>query len=147
MQPGDIITVQLADEEKRPIELDMVEITISFFLKQKFRYAFGFGPTDQQGRVRVSYDDIEKQRLESLQVQPWDYQTTISECDNQITVTARSQVELDRALRYATSFNLGTIPSGVKWWAAANNAKIRCEPIDVSLSWGENLVFFLCCFL
>lgn len=58
MQPGDIITIQLADKERRPIGLDMVEITISFFLKQKFRYAFSFGPTDQQGRVRVSYDNI-----------------------------------------------------------------------------------------
>jgi hypothetical protein len=147
MQPGDIITIQLADEEKRPIGLDMVEITISFFLKQKFRYAFSFGPTDQQGRVRVSYDNIEEQRLESLKVQPWDYKTTIIECDSRITVATRSQAELDTAIKFATSFSLGTTPAGVRWWTTANNARIRCAPIDVSLSSGESTVFLPCAFL
>lgn len=147
MQPGDIITIQLADEEKRPIELDMVEITISFFLKQTFRYAFGFGPTDQQGRVRVSYDNIEKKRLESLMVQPWDYKTTIIECDNRIAVSTRSRAELDKAIKYATLFNHGTTPADVRWWTTANNARIRCASIDVSLSSGESIVFLPCSFL
>jgi hypothetical protein len=133
MQSGDIITIQFADEEKRPDELGMVEITTSFFLKHRFRYAFGFGPTDQQGRMRVSYDDIEEQRPASLKVQPWDYKTTTSECDSRITISTRTQVELEKAIECATLFNRGTTPAGVRWWTTANNARIRCTPIDVSL--------------
>lgn len=144
MKRGDSLVIQLVSRDGEVMRLPLVEVTVRFYLNERFRYAFTFGPTDNDGRVVVTYDDVEKQRLESLQVQPWDYKTTIDECDRRVTVTARSEAELKKAIEVATHFNHGATPADVKWWAESNNGRINCEPRDVALGSGVTTTNLSC---
>jgi hypothetical protein len=144
MKPSDVIFIQLLHTDGRVLELNMVQVAIGFFLHDVFRYEFTFGPTDDQGRLRVAYEDIERNRLESLRVQPWDYKTTLEECDRRIKISTDSQAELEKAIRIATSFNLGETPQHLRWWAKANNRMIQCEPVYAELRPGENVVQIPC---
>lgn len=59
----------------------------------------------------MSYDDVEKKRLQNLKAQPWDYKTRLEECDPVARISVPSQDELDGAAKIAASFNLGIVLS------------------------------------
>jgi hypothetical protein len=114
-----------------------LSISIDFFLHGNHRYGFRLGPTDDDGYLRVTYNDVEERRRANLKVQPWDYKTRLDECDLVVRMSVPTQDELDAAVRIATSFNMGVVPPEAEQWALANNRHVSCKEVDVQLVGGE----------
>src|ERR1043166_3024677 len=145
MKPHQVIEIQLVDHYGQAIQLKDVSISLDFFLRGAHRYGFRFGPTDERGHIRVSYDDVEQRRQRSLHAQPWDYKTTLDETDPKVNISVPSQDELQKAAKIATSFNLGTLPPDAAFWLRANNRQIMCQPVNIRLHDDGNIVVKLVC--
>jgi hypothetical protein len=145
MKPPQVIEVQLVDRSGRAIQLKDVSVSVDFFLHGAHRYGFRFGPTDEGGHIRVSYDDVERRRQMNLHAQPWDYKTTLDETDPKVQVSVPPQDELRKAAKIATSFNLGTLPPDAAFWLRANNDRITCQPADATLNDDDNILVTLVC--
>jgi hypothetical protein len=143
MKPQDVFDVQLVDVAGRPVQISEVSIRIDFFVRGRHRYGFRVGPTDKDGHARVTYEDIENRRLESLRAQPLDYKTRLEECDPTVRLSVPTRAELDSAVRIATSFNLGIVPPDAEQWMRANNHRVSCASIEVEIV-GEVTVDISC---
>jgi hypothetical protein len=144
MEPQQTIEVQLVDRSGRWIDLDGVSVSLDFFLHGKQRYGFRFGPTDHHGYLNLSYSDVERRRQINLKAQPWDYKTTLDETDPTVRVSVPSQGELENAAKIATSFNLGEVPPDAAFWLSANNSKIVCQAVDVTINSDKTIVNVVC---
>jgi hypothetical protein len=144
MKREQVIDLQLVSPDGQPIRVADVCVNIDFHLNEKYRYGFRLGPTDADGHLRITYDDIEGRRRRNLALQPWDYQTHLEDCDAKIQLAIPSQNELDEAARIATLFNLGIPPPEAAWWSHANNRNISCVPVTVVLDSGTVAVNMIC---
>lgn len=144
MKKGDVITAQLVDHRDAPIHLSGVEVTLSLFMRGQHRYSFGFGPTNEQGRLTITYDDVERERRASLAQQPWDYKTLLEECDPRVTLSVRSGDELAKAIDTARDWNAGVLPTELAWWTASQNGRIQCAAVDVDVLDGAIDVAIAC---
>jgi hypothetical protein len=112
-----------------PATIANVEIDVYFYLNQKQRYGFRGGFTDAQGCLSVTYDYLEKRRRKSSEYQPWDYQTSLDDCDPLVRVVIPSMAELVSAHETYKRFNAGVVsPEAAAWLSAANDA-VRALPV------------------
>lgn len=144
MKPQQTIEIQLVDHSGQTIDLEGVSVSLDFFLRGIHRYGFRFGPTDHHGRLHLPYSDVEQRRQMNLHAQPWDYKTALDETDTTVRLSVPSRDELQKAAKIATSFNLGDVPPDAAFWLQANNGKIECEPVDVTLDGDTTVVSIVC---
>jgi hypothetical protein len=121
-----------------------VFVDLTFFMKGKQRYGFRVGATDENGRLRIAYGDVEADRLGNLKVQPWDYKSILEDCDSGVVTSIPSAEKLQWASHVAKTFNLGEMPDWAKNWSKANNAKIKAEPAAVDLLQNHTEVYVPC---
>ena len=88
------IFLQLIDESNKPLALSNVIMVIHFFTNGNYRYGFKLPPTDNQGQLRISYDDIDAKRMESGSESLMDYNTPLADSDPQIRIEIPTDGEL-----------------------------------------------------
>ncbi len=119
MNTNQSILVLLVDSLGKEVRQENIFFTISFYLKGKYRYAFRVGGTNENGSLLITYDDVEKCRLDNLKLQSWDYKTTLNECDRQVKLSVPTKQELIKAYEISSRFNMGNQSSA--WLNAAND--------------------------
>lgn len=139
------IVLQLVDESNKPLALPNVIMVINFFTGGRHRYGFFLDPTDGQGRLRISYEDVETERRDNAKESLMDYNTPLTECDPQIQITIPTDEELKRSYEVATRWaGRGVTPNYAREWLTANNAKIRSTKVVAELGKNETVVLIPC---
>jgi hypothetical protein len=131
MKPGQSIQIQLTDERARPLRIDNIVVQVEFFTKGNYRYGFEAGRTDENGRLIVSYDDVEKQRHKSSMKNLMDHNTKLEECDPTVRLTILTEQEL-RLKRQKVGQFYEKEPDWAAIWPS--NAYIEAEATKVELS-------------
>jgi hypothetical protein len=144
MKTNQTLKIQLIDYLRTSLAIENVFIDLTFFLAGKERYGFRVGPTDRNGQLHVTYDDVEKARLRHLEVQPWDYKTKLEECDSRIRIEIPTAEELQSASVIAQTYNQGKMPQRAIDWLAGNNGRIKASPVEVEHTQSHTDVDILC---
>jgi hypothetical protein len=132
MTPNQSIEIQLVNGNGNPLAVANVLMNIYFFTKGNFRYSFGLGFTDENGRLHASYADIERSRRKNAEFWIMDYNTKLDDCDPQVKIFVPSEQYLreanERALRA-----FGEPPQWAKSWPANAHLKVNDEETYVEL--------------
>ncbi len=131
MKPGQSIQIQLTDERARPLRIDNIVVQIEFFTKGNYRYEFEAGRTDENGKLIVSYDDLEKQRYKSSMENLMDYNTKLEECDPTVRLAILTEQDL-RLKRQKVKQLYEKEPDWAAIWPS--NAYIEAEAKTIELS-------------
>jgi hypothetical protein len=130
MKPGQSINIQLTTGDKKPLPISDVLVLINLFTGGKYRYGFVAGRTDKEGRLIVSYEDIEKLRRANAQEFLMDYNTKLEDCDPFVQIVVPSEKDLlDRKEKVFQNF--GRTPEWAVIWPS--NAKVRSQENTVKL--------------
>lgn len=131
MQPGQVLQIELrhaANGEPAPIANVIVDVY--FHLNQRQRYGLRGGVTGPQGRLSLTYEDLERSRRRNAEHQPWDYRTRIEECDPLVRVVVPSKADLARAYEIAKNFANGAVPADAVSWLSAANDRVHAPPVS-----------------
>lgn len=131
MKPDQSIDVQLVDESGKPAAIYNVMINLSFFTKGNYRYGFSVGRTNLEGKLVVSYTDVEAIRQSNASYDLMDYNTRLEECDSRVEIVIDSENELrqryDSVLR-----SYGRAPTWASHWPS--NAAVLAQKKLVELA-------------
>ena len=132
MRPGQSIRIRLKDREGNVVALKSVLIHIEFFMHGSYRYGFAAGRTDHEGRLVVSYGDLEEQRRRYSLTNLMDYNTRLEDCDPTVNLSILSEEELcSRRQKAAQAY--GKDPEWAKTWPS--NAQVQAQATTVELSY------------
>jgi hypothetical protein len=130
MKPGQVLQIELRQAANdKPAAIANVIVDVYFHLNQKQRYGLRAGVTDAQGRLMLTYEDLENSRRRNAELQPWDYKTRIDECDPLLRVVVPSKPDLMRAYEIARSFAGGAVPADAASWLSAANDQVHAPPV------------------
>lgn len=137
------IEVQLTNESGHALELAKVSVDALLYMYGRVRYRFCIGETDVHGRVRVTFDALEKLRLDNQSFAIMDYNTTIQDCDPRISfvVPPLSELQQRRAAMEKWFSGVAVKSGGV---GESNNGKLRCVAADVHVSEQANKASLVC---
>jgi hypothetical protein len=130
MNPGQTINIQLTTGDHKPLPIHDVLVLINLFTGGRYRYGFIAGRTDKEGRLNVTYDDIEKLRRANAQEFLMDYNTKLEDCDPLAQIVVPSEEDL-LARKEKVFENLGSDPDWAATWPA--NAKVKAQESTVKL--------------
>lgn len=139
-----VIQIQLVDSSGTALELKDVSIDAVFYVQARVRYRFHAGVTDARGRLVVTFEQLEKTRLENQAISIMDYNTLLQDCDPQLGLIVPSSAELQQRQAAKQKW----FPSDVATLEQideSNNGKVVCETvcIDVDLK-AETEVLLMC---
>ena len=143
MHPKQSIIVQLEIAPGDALRLGDVLLDVKFFTRGKFRYQFKAGRTDASGRLVITYDELERQRLSNAEWFLMDYNTPLIDCDPIVELSMPSEKELKMAAD-SVQQNFGTQPDWASRWPS--NAQLDAAPRKVDLSNTVTRVPLLCVF-
>jgi hypothetical protein len=145
MKPNQTIILQLVNHTGAVLRLPNVILDIGFFTGGRSRYAFRLKPTDQSGSVRISYQDVETERVKNAKESLMDYNTPLSECDDEVRFTLPTMEELRQSHEVTTRWaGHGTTPEYAKAWLTASNAQVQTEGVLADLEEGETVIHLPC---
>jgi hypothetical protein len=108
-----------------------IMVEIEFFTNGNYRYGFGIGRTDRNGRLVASYDDLENHRLLLSGKYLMDYNTKLEDCDPIANVIVPSEEELRSRQQKVLRF-YGRQPDWAKVWPS--NDRVTAESRTVKLT-------------
>ncbi len=144
MNKNQILKVNLKNQSGEAIALSGIFLTVSFFVNGVYRFGFRTGSSDSQGCVEISFEDMEKDRWENLEVQPLDFKTTLDECDTLVIVSLPSKDELIRAADTLDTMGEGRFPEISTLWRKASNGLLSAEECEVELDQALNICDLVC---
>jgi len=144
MKPTQTLIIQLVDEMGKPFRLADIYIDLSFFLQGQYRYGFRFGPTNRQGELHITYQDVETKRAIEAKIFLMDYNTPLDDCDDLVRISIPSMDKLKEAYEWNTKWFADKTSEDAKGWLNAANAKIRANEIPVKLHGTETIVSVPC---
>jgi hypothetical protein len=130
MNPGQTINIQLTTGENKPFPIHDVLVLINLFTGGTYRYGFVAGRTDKEGRLNVSYDDLEKLRRANAQEFLMDCNTKLEDCDPLVQIVVPSVEDL-LARKAKVLENFGRAPDWAMTWPS--NAKVKAQESTVKL--------------
>jgi len=138
------LIIQIGDESGKPLRLLGIYIDVEFYIDGQHRYGFRFGPTDDNGRLRISYSDVEAERVLDAKFNLMDYNTPLDECDDCLKVKIPSADVLRKAYEWQAKSLAGGASSEAKGWLKSANAKIKANETSVKLHGTETIVSVPC---
>ncbi|GHC14183.1 hypothetical protein [Cerasicoccus arenae] len=138
MKKNNEIIIQLVEHgSQNKLQLPDVYFDIRFFVSDRFRYCFWFGPSDSNGQLRITYDEVERKRCENSHESLMDYNTPVEELDDRIEISIPNVASQKKAYEIATRWaGKGTPPPYAKAWLESNNKLISAEPLTAKVSSG-----------
>lgn len=112
------------------MRIEGVLLEICFFRGGNYRYGFVVGRTDNEGCLKISFDDIERCRLKNARENLMDYNTPLEDCDPTIRIAAPSDQQLRELAKNAMHF-YSNPPGWAKPWPA--NGQIKAVEEEVAL--------------
>lgn len=76
------------------MQVSGVSLAVDFLIRGRYRYGFWSEPSDENGEVRISYEQMESSRHENALFFLMDYNTPLDECDEAMRVHLRDAEEL-----------------------------------------------------
>ncbi len=134
------ITVRLVDSTGNGLPITNVSVDVRFYMEGRHRYGLALGRTESDGVTRTSLAAIQDQLDENRRFSLMDYNTPLSECDDEIGVYVPDPDEL--AQREA---------SRSRYWpddeppAKTANDVLRCSEQKFKLRRGGENAFVLVC--
>ena len=142
MKRETVLEIRLCELDGKPMRLANVFVDLRLFQNGLYCYGFRFGPTSSGGQLDITYDDIENQRQAALASQPWDYKTTLEECDPVLRVVIMTSEEL--ALAYESVKKWRGNLNHAKAWLASTNGSVVAEPMEIRAEGGHVEVDIRC---
>jgi hypothetical protein len=102
MNLGQVIDIQLINIGGQPLKLRNVLVTVTLFTTGNLRYVFQAGRTNEIGFLRISYAEIEKQRVKNSTIFLMDYNTRLEACDAKVRIMIPTELELRTSLQRAS---------------------------------------------
>jgi hypothetical protein len=131
MERSQSIDIQLVGPNGKPAAVSNVMIDLSFFTKGNFRYRLGIGRTDDSGRLRVTYAEVEAVRQRNAEFDLMDYNTKLEQCDSRVDINIDSEDELRKRYKNALR-SYAEPPQWAKPWPS--NASVRSQKKTVELN-------------
>ncbi len=145
MKPGQTINVRLIAQSGEPLQVPNAFVRVQLFTNGQFRYSFTCGPTDGQGRLDITFAELEQQRIASATESLMDYNTKLELCDDRVKLSLPSKAELDAASQIATRWaGDGNAPPYAREWSASSNGQLKAEDVSAELHGDENIVPMAC---
>ena len=144
MKPTQTLIIRFVDDRGKPLLLADIYIDLSFFIQGQYRYGFRFGPTDRQGKLRITYRDVEAERTQAAKLFLMDYNTPLDDCDDCLKVKIPSADELKEAYEWKTKWFADEASEDAKGWLNAANAKIKANETSVKLHGTETIASVPC---
>ena len=139
------ITIQLTDESGQVLELANILVDAVLYMQGHVRYRFCIGKTDTHGRIYVTFDALEKLRLDNQSFAIMDYNTKIQDCDSRISFVLPTLGELQqRRAAMEKWFPEELAKSGDI--TESNNGELRCANLDVDVNDEAKNVSLICAF-
>jgi hypothetical protein len=147
MKPQQSIIIQLVNLDGSPLGMEAVYCRLNLYTHGTFRYCFKFGPTRNDGKLQITFEEVETERKAEGKIWLMDYNDPLTDCDSRVRLNIPSGDEMVASHNAITKFYNGATPEHAKPWLTANNAKIKAEDVFVELHDGENLVKLPCAML
>jgi hypothetical protein len=135
--------IQLTDSDGAAVELANVSIDAVLYMQGRERYRFYVGKTDMHGRLPVSFDSLEKLRLDNQAFSIMDYNTKLQECDSRVSFVVPSMLELRQRQAAMEKW----FPEEAQKSESAdnsNNGTLSCTTADIDSGEGTAQVFLAC---
>jgi hypothetical protein len=137
------IDIQLTDGADAALELANVSIDAVLYVQQRVRYRFSAGKTDMRGRLRVTFDQLEKSRLKNQAFSIMDYNTRLQECDSRVSFVVPFLNDLQqRQAAMKRWFPEGALESADI--GESNNGKLLCKDVDINVDHGMEQILLEC---
>jgi hypothetical protein len=130
MKSGQSIELQLVDENCQPLQLGNVMIDIHLFLGGDLRYRFIAGRTTKEGKLSISYEDLDHTRKDMGEMYLMDFNSPLDDCDPLVRVLIYSERELIERRDKAMNAHHKT-PAWAEVWPS--NSKLRAEPVSIEI--------------
>jgi hypothetical protein len=88
---------------------------------------------------------LEENRLRNLEIQPWDYKTTLDECDAFVKISMPSKEEMLDAADVLDRMGLGKFSDISDSWRKNQNQFLSAEEYELSLNESLNECELTCC--
>jgi hypothetical protein len=144
VKPTQTLVIQIGNELGKPLLLLGIYIDVEFYISGQHRYGFRFGPTDHNGRLRITYSDVETKRAIEAKIFLMDYNTPLDDCDDCLKVKIPSADELKKAYEWNTKWFADKASEDAKGWLNAANGKIKANETSVKLHGIETIVSVPC---
>jgi hypothetical protein len=131
MKPGQAIHVQLADIDGKPLPIENILVWIHLYTLGNYRYGFEAGRTNAEGRLVVTYDDLEKQRREDGAFFVMDYNTPLEECDPIAKLIVDSEGEL-RSRQQGALKSSGKQPTFATPWPSNRFVEVESTTVELA---------------
>jgi hypothetical protein len=131
MSPNQALSIQLTNTDGTELRVENVVLDIYFFLKQKCRFGFRAATTDAAGHSFITYESVEALRRREAELQPWDYNTSLTDCDETIELRLPTPNELEQGAAAARAW--GRDDKDLQNWLNAANRDWAAPPVQVTL--------------
>ena len=138
------IQIQLADAMRCVLGLADVSIDAVVYMEGRVRYRFASGKTNAQGRLTVTFDELERSRLKNQAYSLMEYNTRLEECDTRISFVVPSLKELKERQAALEKWFPDDVSESIKY-GDSNNGKVLCKTLDVDANGTDGDVVFLVC--
>jgi hypothetical protein len=92
----EIIEARLVDEAGQPLRAANVLVGINFLAEGRYYYGNILGLTNDEGRISIRGEALERRYLGDRRRFPMDYKLELVECDNQFELAVLSAQEVDQ---------------------------------------------------
>lgn len=133
MNANFVVHVQLTDRTGMPLELDNVSIDAETYMRGRVRYRFQVGVTDFRGQLIVTFDQLEKARLDNQAMSIMDYNTLLQDCDPQLGILAPTFDELQQRHTAIQKWYPNDIVAS-RQIEVSNNGRVACEAVCVDVN-------------
>jgi hypothetical protein len=131
MRPDQSIEVQLLDKSGKRLAVGNVLVDLHLYARGNFRFAFRVGRTDSEGKLTITYADVEAQRRANAEFNLMDYNTKLDDCDPRVEIVVASEKELrDQYENVLRSYKKP--PAWAADWPANAQVTGHREPIELS---------------
>lgn len=144
MKINQTLVLQFVAESEKPILLPNIYANVAFFINGRHCYSFRFGPSDDQGWHRITYENVETKRLLAAKSNLMDYNTGLENCDARVKIDVPTGNELKEAYEWQAKWFSETTSQDAKGWLEAANARISAEPVMIELAGPETLAIVHC---
>lgn len=143
MNANFLIKIQLADSAGALVKLEQVSIDAVLYVQARVRYRFHAGVTDDHGRLVVSFEQLEKARLENQSFSLMDYNTRLEDCDPEIGLVVPTLAELQQRRAAIKKWFPSDVATTEK--ITESNKKTVCKPARVNVDLNPEVEIFLTC--